>query len=445
MPPPRYTALVDRWTREIRDGRLAAGTRLPTHRDLARREGIALSTATRVYAELEAAGLVSREQGRGTFVRDLALPPGHGTDQEPLGPGVLDLAFNYPVLPGQPELLRRTLREVAGSGDLDALLRYHPHAGRPHERRLVAEHLRRRGVPTTPDRVLLVDGAQHGLALTAMAALSPGDVVAVDAVTYPGMKVLAETLRLRLAPVPVTAAGTDLDALERLCAERRVRAAYVVPTVHNPLGAVMDLPARRRLVALARRHDLLLVEDTAYAYLEVDPPPTLAALAPEHTVHVTGLSKSVATGLRVGFVSAPADLLPALERAVRATTWNTPALTTAVACRWLADGTVDELEVAKRADAERRQRLARAALGDLEHVGHPASYVLWLPLPPDARADRVASDLAAQGVAVSTAEPFATTRHVPQALRLALGSVDLDALPHAVDRVARVVRLDAAR
>ena len=175
------------------------------------------------------------------------------------------------------------------------------------------------------------------------------------------------------------------------------------------------------------------------------PPPPLAALAPDRTVHVSGTSKSIATGLRVGWLSAPADLVPALERAVRATTWNTAALTTTLACRWLADGTADRLEAAKRRDATHRQDLARRALHGLPHLSHPASYFVWVPLPEDARADRVATALAEQGISVSTAEPFATTGHVPHAIRLALGSVEADRLPDILTTVVRTVELDATR
>ena len=302
----RYKAVVDAFASDIRAGRLASGTRLPTHRQLATREGIAVVTASRVYAELEAMGLVSGEQGRGTFVRDIALPPGHGIDQRAAAADTIDLSFNYPALPGQADLLRHALRELAASGDLEALLRYQPHRGRPHDRAAVARHLRLRGLSVGADQVLIVNGSQHGLATTAMAALQTGDVVAVDALTYPGFKVLAHTLRLELAPLPAAPGGTDLDALERLCASRPVRAVYAMPTLHNPLGWVMDASARVRLVEIARRHGLLIIEDASYAYLAEHAPPPIAALAPEITVYVSGLSKSVATGLRVGFVSAPA-------------------------------------------------------------------------------------------------------------------------------------------
>ncbi|MEV4940592.1 PLP-dependent aminotransferase family protein [Streptomyces zaomyceticus] len=443
MAALRYKQLVDTLASAIRSGRLAPGARLSTHRELAAREGIAVVTATRVYAELEAMGLVSREQGRGTFVRDIAVPAGHGIDQQVVAADAVDLSFNHPSLPGQADLLRQALREVAASGDLDSLLRYQPHRGRPQDRASIARHLTRRGLTTDADRVLVTNGAQHGLAITVMALLKAGDVVAVDALTYPGFKVLAHAFHLDLEPVPATTAGPDLDALEKLCATRPVRAIYTMPTLHNPLGWVMPTAHRTRLIEIARHHGPLIIEDASYAFLVEDPPPPLAATAPDVTVHVSGVSKSIATGLRVGFVVAPPPTLPSLERAIRATTWNTPALTTAVACRWLDDGTVDRLEVRKRRDAEARQALAGQELAGLSLVSHPSSYFTWLPLPDDARADRLTATLARRHISVSTAEPYNTSTHTPQALRLALGSTDIDRLRTTLRTVRQVVVEDA--
>ena len=128
MPRSRYKSLVDAFAADIRSGRLLPGTRLPTHRQLAATEGLALVTATRVYAELEAIGLVSGETGRGTFVRETSLPPGLGIDQKDVATGMTDLNFNYPSLPGQAELLRSALRQLALAGDLESLLQI----GRAH-------------------------------------------------------------------------------------------------------------------------------------------------------------------------------------------------------------------------------------------------------------------------------------------------------------------------
>ncbi|MBC3238290.1 PLP-dependent aminotransferase family protein [Pseudomonas lurida] len=439
MPRARYKSLVDTFAADIRSGKMPPGTRLPTHRQLAADHGLALVTASRVYTELEAMGLVSGETGRGTFVREISLPPGQGSGQMPVAAGMLDLNFNYPSLPGQAELLRTALRQLALSGDLEALLRYQPHGGRPHERAAFARHLLSRGLSVEADQVLLVSGAQHGLAVTMMALFKPGDVIAVDALTYSGFKVLAETLHLEVVAIPVTPVGPDLDALQALCRRRPVRAVYSMPTLHNPLGWVMGRNSREQLVAIARQYNLMIIEDAAYAFLAADAPPPVASLAPERTVYVGGLSKSVATGLRVGFVAAPNEWVKPLERTIMATTWNVPGVMSAIAVAWIDDGTVAQLEAQKREDAQARQALAARVLKGLAYTSHPSSYFLWLPLAEDARADQVAMTLQREGVCVSTAEPFAVSAHVPHALRLALGSVAMPALHEALHNVRKVV------
>ncbi|MGA3799961.1 putative HTH-type transcriptional regulator YjiR [compost metagenome] len=441
MSRSRYKSLVDAFAADIRSGLLPPGTRLPTHRQLATEHGLALVTASRVYAELEGMGLVSGETGRGTFVRETSLPPGQGISQSVVAAGMIDLNFNYPSLPGQADLLRNALRQLALSGDLESLLRYQPHAGRLHERASVARHLVERGLNVLAEQVLIVSGAQHGLAVTMMALLKPGDVIAADALTYPGFKTLAETLHLEVLPIPVTDNGPDLPALEKLCRSRSVRAIYSMPTLHNPLGWVMGADQREHLVAIARQHDLIIIEDAAYAFLAEDVPPPLAEMAPERTVYVSGLSKNVATGLRVGFVAAPAQWMAAFERTIMATTWNTPGVMTAIVTAWLDDGTVNHLEAQKRADAQARQTLAREVLQGLDYITHPSSYFIWLPLAEDARADQVAMALMREQVSVSPAEPFAITAYVPHAIRLALGSVDMDSLRQALVKVKRVVSL----
>ena len=439
MPRARYKSLVDAFARDIRAGTLVPGTRLPTHRQLAATHGLALVTASRVYSELEAMGLVSGETGRGTFVREISLSPGQGVGQIAVAAGMVDLNFNYPSLPGQADLLRTALRQLALSGDLEALLRYQPHAGRPHERAAMARHLLHRGLTVEAEQVLVVSGAQHGLTVAMMAMLKPGDVIAVDALTYSGFKVLAETLHLEIVAIPVTPTGPDLAALEQLCRHRSVRALYCMPTLHNPLGWVLGLEQREQLVCIARKYQLILIEDAAYAFLAEDAPPPLAQLAPERTVYVGGLSKSVATGLRVGFVVAPAQWVPALERTIMATVWNAPGVMTAIAAGWIDDGTVLQLEAQKRQDAQARQALATEVLVGLDYIAHPSSYFLWLPLGEDTRADQIVMALARENISVSTAEPFCVSTLVPHAVRLALGSVDKSALRAALLKVRWVV------
>lgn len=441
----RYKAVVDRYAQAIRSGQLPAGTRLPTHRTLAAEERLSLATATRVYRELEEMGLVSGETGRGTFVRDLSLPPGHGVDQQVVAADVVDLNFNYPSLPEQGDALREALRQLAMAGDIDSHLRYQPHAGRLADRDIIARHLTCQHFAPDAENVLIVNGAQHGLAVTVMGLLRPGDVVAVDALTYSGFKVLAALYHLELAAIPCRPEGPDLQALHTLCQQRRVRAVYTMPTLHNPLGWVLNAGQRQALADLARQHDLLIIEDAAYARLVSRPPPPLISYAPERTVYVTGFSKNIATGLRVGVVISPPRYRPEIERAIRATTWNTPTLISSLICAWIEDGTVARFETQKRQDARQRQQMAREVLCGLPVVSHPDSYFVWLPLGEESRADRLANSLMERRISVSTAEPFCVSATIPQALRIALGSVPFDSLRPALLSVRDAVEYEQSR
>ncbi|HCI5877704.1 TPA: PLP-dependent aminotransferase family protein [Klebsiella pneumoniae] len=441
----RYKAVVDRYAQAIRSGHLPAGTRLPTHRTLAAGERISLATATRVYRELEEMGLVSGETGRGTFVRDLSLPPGHGVDQQVVAADVVDLNFNYPSLPDQGDALREALRQLAMAGDIDSHLRYQPHAGRLAERDIIARHLTCQHFAPDAENVLIVNGAQHGLAVTVMGLLRPGDVVAVDALTYSGFKALAALYHLELAAIPCRPEGPDLQALHTLCQQRRVRAVYTMPTLHNPLGWVLNTGQRQALADLARQHDLLIIEDAAYARLVSHPPRPVVSYAPERTVYVTGFSKNIATGLRVGVVISPPRYRPEIERAIRATTWNTPTLISSLICAWIEDGTVARFETQKRQDARQRQQVAREVLCGLPVVSHPDSYFVWLPLGEESRADRLANALMERRISVSTAEPFCVSATIPQALRIALGSVPFDSLRPALLSVRDAVEYEQYR
>ncbi|EPY5213272.1 PLP-dependent aminotransferase family protein [Klebsiella pneumoniae] len=441
----RYKAVVDRYAQAIRSGQLPAGSRLPTHRTLAAGERLSLATATRAYRELEEMGLVSGETGRGTFVRDLSLPPGHGVDQQVVAADVVDLNFNYPSLPDQGDALREALRQLAMAGDIDSHLRYQPHAGRLAERDIIARHLTCQHFAPDAENVLIVNGAQHGLAVTVMGLLRPGDVVAVDALTYSGFKALAALYHLELAAIPCRPEGPDLQALQTLCQQRRVRAVYTMPTLHNPLGWVLNTGQRQALADLTRQHDLLIIEDAAYARLVSRPPPPVVSYAPERTVYVTGFSKNIATGLRVGVVISPPRYRPEIERAIRATTWNTPTLISSLICAWIEDGTVARFETQKRQDARQRQQVAREVLCGLPVVSHPDSYFVWLPLGEESRADRLANALMERRISVSTAEPFCVSATIPQALRIALGSVPFDSLRPALLSVRDAVEYEQYR
>ena len=440
MRKPRYKRLADVLAKAITDGKLAPGAKLPTHRAFAETAGVALATATNAYKELEARGLVVGEAGRGTFVRDLGLPLTLGARQTETD-GLIDLVFNMPGSASDADMLRAGLRRLASAGDLEAMLRYQPHGGRTHERRIIADSLAPVLGPIDPETLLITSGGQHGLAILSLGLFQRGDAIAVDPLTYPGFKSIAALQGLELVPVEGQAGVMDPEELDRICCAKKLRAAYLMPTVHNPLGTVMDAATRMHLVEVARKHDLLVIEDAAYAFLEPDPPQSFVSLAPERTVHIGGFSKSLATGLRLGYVIAPPPHVDRLLEATRATTWNTPALITGLVTGWIEDGTLKHSEDVRRQDGAARQKICREALSDLPLLAHPNAGFAWLPLGKGVRAEPIVARLKEAGLLVSGAEPFATTPAVPQALRLAFGGLQLDDLPRIFQTLREVITL----
>ena len=437
----RYQALVDTLAGAIYAGQLLPGTQLPTHRTLARSHHISLATATRVYAQLAAMGLVSGETGRGTFVREWNSHPGQGASQSPVPADILDLNFNAPILPAQSDMLRQALRQLASSGHIDSLLNYQPHAGRSQDRLLFSRFLACRQLHCAAGAVHIVTGAQHGLAVTLMSLFKPGDVLAVDSLSYPGFLVLARQCHLELVAVPVTDTGPDLNALEALCARRNVKAFYTMPTMHNPMNWVMTHEDRTRLAQIARTRGMLIIEDAAYAWLATHAPAPLYQYCPEKTVYITGFSKNIAAGMRVGLVVAPEDKSSAITHAIHTTQWNTPALSVCLVAGWIQDGTLARLERQKRDEIRERQRLAREIFAGLTVNTHPEACYLWLPLGENVRDDRVVSALLQEGVAVSSAAPFCSTpARRPHAIRVALTSVARDQLAKGLKIVRDVIR-----
>lgn len=441
MKKARYLRIADTLSAAIRDGKLAPGTRLPTHRAFAEQCNVALATATRIYKELERRGEVVGEAGRGTFVRDLGLPPMlgvHQTDAE----GLIDLVFNMPGDVGDAEMLRAGLRRLSSAGDLEAMLRYQPHGGRAHERRIVAEYLAPTLGAVAPDRLLITSGSQHGLATIALGLFQRGDAIAADALTYPGFKSVAALQGLDLIPVEGPGGVMDPDALDRQCRARRLRAVYLMPTVHNPLGSVMGEVTRQRVVEVAQAHDLLIIEDGAYAFLHLDPAPSFIALAPERTIYVGGFSKSLATGLRLGYLITPSRHIHRLLEVIRATTWNAPALISGLVTSWIEDGTLAKSEESRRRDGAERQHICRTSMRDLSVSAHPNAGFAWVWLEKGMRAEPIVVALKERGISASGAEPFATTSAVPQALRLAFGGIPKSELKGVFDTVYETVQYE---
>ena len=325
---PMYLRIVDALTDDIADGTLPPGAKLPPHRELAYHLNISPNTTSRAYAEAVNRALVRGEVGRGTFVRgpsSLSAPGAQG-DLVRENSGPIDLSRNLP-LPGLAgSMLAQTCAALGRSKALGTLVDYQTEADLRRHADAAVEWLRRHGVSSSRDDVVVTAGAQHGIFAALMAVTQPGDLLLAETLTYAPIKSMAARLGLKLVPVARSTDGVCPDDLDRLCRERSVKALYLSPTLQTPTGRTLAADRRKAIAAVARRHDILVIEDNVFGLLHPDPPRPLAAFAPERTIHVTSTSKYLAPGLRVGFVHAPARLANPIRGAVNLSCWMTPPL-----------------------------------------------------------------------------------------------------------------------
>ena len=438
---PLYKQLADAMERDIANGTLAPGTRLPTHRDLADALGLNVSTITRGYREAEQRGLVSGTVGRGTFVASDAAASTAMVSFEPSMPGTLEMGLASPLHHLDPDL-SEGFRRITRRKDPDSFLRYVDPRGLAEHREAGAQWAARYGITTNSANIVVCAGSQHALTCCLTGLFRPGDRIATDALTYPGIKTLAAMLGLRLTPIAMDDQGMLPESLDAACRRDTVKGLYLMPGVHNPTTITMPDSRRETIAQLARKHDLLLIEDDAYALTDPAPLAPVANRIPERALYVAGLSKAVAAGLRIAFLVAPRPLLKPLAQSVLNTIWMAPPLNAELAAAWITDKTADKTVQIKRNEAARRYMLACDALENLRFRGKKGTYYLWLDLPEPWTGLTLENAARQHGLNLFGAEKFAVGQTPPpHAARISLtGETDIHRFRQGLDTLADILR-----
>lgn len=424
---PLYMAIADVIELDLRGGQLSDGDKLPPHRELARRLAVDVTTVARGYLEAQKRGLVQSHVGRGTFVRGRGgVARGFAVDAAPDArrAAVVDHSMNMPPEPDDPDLVARMRDGLATvAADLVPLLRYQGFGGAPMDKEAAAIWLERRGLDAPPERIFITPGAHPALLAILGMLGKPGDTVLAENITYPGVRSIAAQLRLRLVGLPMDEDGVLPNAFAEACEREKPKAIYLNPTLHNPLTLTVPEARRRQIVAVARRHGVPIVEDDAYGFIPERGPPPFAALAPELAWHIGGLSKCIGAGLRLAHVVAPDDsrALWSFAGAMRAGNVMASPLTTALASRWIADGTADAVLHFLRAEASARQALVAGLLPADSYRADPISFNIWLPLPHGWTRSTFSAYMRSSGLGVVASDAFAVDGTPPEAVRVCLG------------------------
>lgn len=439
---PLYLALAEALHDDVKSGSLPPGTRLPTHRELASKIGVTVGTVTRGYAEAARRGLLAGEVGRGTFVADVEQASRLLTRGPLPASGTIDLSRNHPTVHLANSTMTKALERLRRAANFEELLQYGPHAGSERHREAGVGWLALLDIPATKDEIVVTCGAQHGLLLALSALARSGETVLAESLTYPGVRAVARFLDLKVEPIAMDEQGATPESFENACRRLAPRAFYVVPTVQNPTGRCMSAERRKVIVQVARRYRVTLIEDDIYATYVENAPTPLAALAPELTLAIVGLSKCLAPSLRIGYLRAPTSVHPALVTGVMTTAHNASPLAAEIAALALEDGSAKKLISRIRTDTAKRNAIARPKLGKwIAPDCGAASPHLWLDLPDAWRAHELAAASLARGVAIAPAENFLIGRNeAPHGVRVSLSApASLADLERGVDVLAQLL------
>jgi DNA-binding transcriptional MocR family regulator len=429
---PRYVAIVEALRSDIDAGRVAGGSRLLPHREMAGRLGLSVGTVSRAYALAKQQGLISGEVGRGSFV--LPVSPG-GSEAK----ARCNLALNIAPNTGEARLIAETMREVATVGTVSPLLGYLPHQGTLAHRRVFAGWIEKSGVPCPIERLFLTHGAQHAAAMALGAAASAGDTVLGEAYTYSGLTALAQVAGMRLRGVEIDADGIVPEALDAAIVETGARVVYLTPTLQSPTGTILPTGRRAEVADIIRRRDVVLIEDDVYSFLVADPPLPISTLAPERCFYVTGFAKSLAPGIRVGAVAVPEAYHERSLRALRALGWMAAPLMVETVSRIIAGGGLAEQVRRKRGRARELQQIARRTFGDAT-PSRRDGFHYWLPLDGEPALINLVTRAAGDGIDLAPPYALPAPRAPATGVRLCLGGAGSDeALAGALATLRRIV------
>jgi GntR family transcriptional regulator/MocR family aminotransferase len=408
---PLRRRLRDLLREAIGSGRLGPGARLPSSRTLAADLGVSRGVVVDAYAQLTAEGFLVSRPGCATTVADNG---GYGNERpaDPQAQASVDVPTIYGIdlRPGPPDLstfprttwvkaTRDVLRTVA-----DADLGYTPPWGVDSLREQLTQYLSRvRGVSTTPSSVLVVSGVTQGITLLARVLHAAGVVdIAVESPSNPVQRQVLGRYGVRVWDVPVDDQGLVVDAL----AHTPCRAVIVTPGHQYPCGTVLSASRRRALTRWADGADGVVIEDDYDGMLRHDRMHigALQMLSPARVALVGSVSKSLAPGLRLGWIVSPPLLVGDLQMAKRDDDFGTSVLEQYVLARLLATGDYDRHVRRIRRHYRKRRDTAiealRREIPDAAVDGYAAGLHLLLRLPQDVDEDRYIAAAEQHGVAV---------------------------------------------
>lgn len=421
----RSADIVDTILRQIEEGQLNPGDKLPTHRDMAWTSDCSVGTVTRAYAELERRGITYAQVGRGTFIfgtakdrddvgRGMFLPTDSHVYSEP---GIkVDLSLNSFYHPKLGQRYQTAFEMLARHAPQSGYRGYFDARGRSSDQFYAAQWLKPLVGEVEEKNILITQGAQSGLYLSMAALTSPGDAIATEAFGYPGIKAAAQELGIRIAAIQMDEEGIIPASFEAAAKRGKVKLLVTVPTNHNPTGTTSPLNRRREIARIAKEHNILILEDGVYGPLQNKQIPTYFEIFPEIGLYLTSFSKVFSPGLRVGYLVLPDNLVARFATRMTAINWMTSPVTLDIINFLLSNNTIHDHQHELICECEKRfsyaSKLLEPWISAEQLNADTALSHLWIKLPSHIAISDLIAQAREKGISLIGGDRFVMNRQL---------------------------------
>jgi DNA-binding transcriptional MocR family regulator len=464
---------------------LRPGERIPASRELASQLGVHRTTVANAYAELESEGLISGHVGRGTFIRGENVPKKITELPHPISVdgslrweslfaeergeeflsrltqgasrGAISFVWARPAAEFFPiEELRKCSNAVWRREGAE-ILQMGPTDGYPPLKRALVAMLRSEGYEASDENLLITNGGQQALDLVCKAFVRPGDTVLLENPMYPGALAIFTGARARILGVPVNAEpgpglppGVDVSAIEAALVQNRVKMMVLTPDFHNPTGATLPVAERRRLLEIAARFQVPILEDHIYARLRArgERVPSLKQLDRSNLViQIDSFSKIAFPGMRVGWIVAPSNVIERLRLVKQSTDLHSGHLGQAILAEYLRRGLLGRhLERTRKAYSGRlavlEQALGRHMPAGTKWTRPEGGMCVWLELPPGFDSNELLIHTRERGIVFAPGRYFYFQNPQPNTVRLGFAGVGERDIARGIATLADVLRAE---
>ncbi len=482
---PLYVQLRDQIRALVHGGDLRPGERIPASRELAAQLGVHRTTVANAYAELESEGLISGHVGRGTFIRGESVAKKISAVPHPTSVngglrweslfadergeeilsrlmqaaprGAISFVMARPAAEFFPVEELRKCSNTVWKREGSEILQFGPSDGYPPLKQALISMLRSEGYEAADENLLITDGCQQALDLVCKAFLRPGDTVLVENPAYPGALAIFTGARARILGVPVKTdsgpgmtPGVDVSAIEAVLMQNRVKMMVLTPDFHNPTGTTLPVAERRRLLEIAARFQVPVIEDHIYARLSArgERVPSLKQLDRSNIViQVDSFSKIAFPGMRVGWIVAPSNVIDRLRLVKQSTDLHTGHLAQAILAEYVRRGLLSRhLERTRKAYSGRLAALEQTLechMPSGTKWTHPeGGMCVWVELPPGFDSNELLIHTRERGVLFAPGRYFYFQNPQPNTLRLGFAGVADREIARGIATLADVLRCE---